>query len=244
VLAVDDVNRWPCTDDDEPAARDEVVVRPEAGGTSGSTGGPVDPRDTRIVFLGDSYVTGLGDGTCLGWVGRLCAAAQSRGYRLACYNLGILRSSTVDLLVRLDHEVRPRLPAGIDGRLVIAPGISDLIEHVPLAQTESTVRTLAERARARHPVLAVGPPPGTWPERNRRIRALAQLYEQAFAAAGIAYLDVFDRLMASDAWMRAARRYDGFHPTGEGYADLAALVAVWDQWRGWFPNVAPEDITV
>lgn len=44
--------------------------------------------------------------------------------------------------------------------------------------------------------------------------------------------------------MRAARRYDGFHPTGEGYADLASLVAAWDQWRRWFPDVGPEDITV
>ncbi|HZC55143.1 MAG TPA: hypothetical protein VE396_03730 [Xanthobacteraceae bacterium] len=32
-------------------------------------------KPIRICFFGDSMVNGTGDDACLGWVGRICAAA-------------------------------------------------------------------------------------------------------------------------------------------------------------------------
>jgi acyl-CoA thioesterase-1 len=77
----------------------------------------------RICFFGDSMVNGTGDDACLGWVGRVCAAARRRGRDLTCYNLGIRRDTSADVLARWQREAR-LLPEH-DGRLIFSFGPND-----------------------------------------------------------------------------------------------------------------------
>jgi acyl-CoA thioesterase-1 len=79
----------------------------------------------RICFFGDSIVNGTGDDACLGWVGRICSAARRRGIDLTCYNLGIRRDTSTDILARWQIEARARLPDQYDGRLVFSFGAND-----------------------------------------------------------------------------------------------------------------------
>jgi lysophospholipase L1-like esterase len=72
----------------------------------------------RICFFGDSIFNGTGDDACLGWVGRICSAVRRRGTDLTCYNLGIRRDTSTDVLARWQVEARVRLPDEYDGRLV------------------------------------------------------------------------------------------------------------------------------
>jgi acyl-CoA thioesterase-1 len=84
-------------------------------------------EDIRICFIGDSFVNGTGDDTALGWVGRVCAAARGRGVGLTAYSLGIRRDTSVDVLARCEREWSRRLPAGIDGRIVLSFGVNDTV---------------------------------------------------------------------------------------------------------------------
>ena len=55
-------------------------------------------KDIRICFVGDSLVNGTGDEMALGWAGRLCAMAHTRGSSVTYYNLGIRRNTSKDIL--------------------------------------------------------------------------------------------------------------------------------------------------
>src|SRR6202011_3560744 len=79
----------------------------------------------RICFFGDSMVNGTGDDACLGWVGRVCAAARRRGRDLTCYNLGIRRDTSADVLARWQREAEARLLPEHDGRLIFSFGAND-----------------------------------------------------------------------------------------------------------------------
>jgi hypothetical protein len=78
-----------------------------------------------ICFFGDSMVNGTGDDACLGWVGRICAAARRSGRDLTCYNLGVRRDTTADVLARWQREAEAWLPSEHDGRLVFSFGAND-----------------------------------------------------------------------------------------------------------------------
>ena len=84
------------------------------------------PQDIRICFVGDSFVTGTGDETALGWAGRLCAMANSGDSIVTCYNLGIRRDTSKDIMLRWEQECARRLPDSCDGRMVISCGANDM----------------------------------------------------------------------------------------------------------------------
>ncbi|MDZ8264180.1 hypothetical protein [Nostoc sp. ChiQUE01b] len=46
-------------------------------------------KEIRICFIGESFVNGTGDPEFLGWTGRVCRNAESRGYAITHYNLGV-----------------------------------------------------------------------------------------------------------------------------------------------------------
>ena len=46
--------------------------------------------------------------------------------------------------------------------------------------------------------------------------------------------DVFDRLLASEAWMGEIAAGDGAHPGANGYNALARIVHDWSGWLSWF----------
>lgn len=57
-------------------------------------------QDVRICFVGDSFMQGTCDPDCLGWPGRVCRAAIQSGVGMTCYNLGVRRDTSADILRR------------------------------------------------------------------------------------------------------------------------------------------------
>ncbi|MFN8524328.1 MAG: GDSL-type esterase/lipase family protein [Chloroflexota bacterium] len=192
----------------------------------------------RVCFVGDSFVNGTGDDACLGWSGRVCAAAREDGHDLTYYNLGIRRETTADILARWSAEVRPRLPTPAEGRLVFSFGANDLtIEHgQPRIAPDRSVdhaRAILSEASRRCPTLLVGLTPSPDDERNQRARVLDERYAALCADLGIPMLRVYDALLSSRPWLEEPTRGDGIHPNAGGYADLARLIIGWDAWQAW-----------
>jgi lysophospholipase L1-like esterase len=192
----------------------------------------------RICFFGDSIVNGTGDPDCLGWVGRVCAAARQGGVDITSYNLGIRRDASADILGRWRREAELRLPAEHPRRLVFSFGVNDCIQEngacrVPGAQTISNARAILGTAAAYAPTLMIGPAPIAEAEVNARVQELIPALRAVCHALGVPFLDVFDRLEASSIWMREIAEGDGAHPGRHGYEALAALVNGWAEWRAW-----------
>ena len=195
--------------------------------------------ETRICFVGDSFVNGTGDPECLGWAGRICAAARHRGLDLTYYNLGVRRETSADILARWEREVACRLPAESGGRVVFSFGANDatLEDGVPRVAPDAAVenaRTMLATAGRSYPVLMVGPPPGADEEKNERLAALSGRFAALCGELGVPYLDVCTPLRASASWLDdVANAGDGIHPGAVGYAELAGLVERWPGWLSW-----------
>lgn len=207
----------------------------------------------RICFVGDSVTVGTGDAACRGWPNRLCAAEiEGRGHDLSCYNLGVRAETSVMIAERWERECRPRLPDHVDGRLVFMFGLNDMADEegvgqrVPLEKSVETARSILSRAASWKPTLWIGPTPPQreTPEispgpgvvyrfyRDRVIEA-NEAYRAVAGDLGVPYLDLFAPLGDDPAWDRVMTDGDGVHPTGEGYAKVAEIVAQWDAWRAW-----------
>ncbi len=200
---------------------------------------PAGSRDTRICFIGDSFVNGTADPDCLGWVGRVAAEQRRRGRDLTVYNLGIRRDTSADVRRRWRGEAEARLPVDVDGRLVFSFGVNDCntegeAPRLALAATlDHAARILADASRWR-PTLFVGPPPIANAAVNGRLAALSPELAKLCAGLGIPYLDTLLPLLGSAAWMREVAGGDGAHPGAAGYAELASRVSGWDAWHRWF----------
>jgi lysophospholipase L1-like esterase len=208
-------------------------------------------EDIRICFIGDSFVNGTGDDTALGWVGRVCAAARGRGVGLTAYNLGIRRDTSLDVLARCEQEWSRRLPAGIDGRIVLSFGVNDTViedggaaagevagsrQRVTMAESCEAFRRIVEAATATvggtRRVLFVGPPPVAEDDHNVRIERLAASLFAEAVRIGLQHIDLFKPLVADEVYRREIANGDGAHPTAAGYARIAAHVMASPNW--WF----------
>ncbi len=192
----------------------------------------------RICFVGDSFVNGTGDPECLGWAGRLCAAARRRGHDLTYYNLGVRRDTSADVAARWSEEAARRLPPEHDPRLVFSFGVNDTTPEgdgtrVPAADSAANLRRVLAAAKGTYPVLFIGPPPVADPDQYGRIGALSRGFAVVCREAGVPCLPVCSSL--SGTWMREAAAGDGAHPGAGGYAELAGLVGAWEGWRRWCP---------
>jgi lysophospholipase L1-like esterase len=197
--------------------------------------------DTRICFFGDSLVNGTGDPDCLGWVGSICAAARQMGLDLTCYNLGIRRDTSADILARWRREADARLPAETARRLVFSFGANDCIfedglRRVQPTQTVANARAMLAAAVAYAPTVMIGPAPTSETAVNDRIQALVPALGAVCHELRVPFLDVFGPLMSSSAWMREVAHGDGAHPGRGGYEELAALVEGWATWRAWLES--------
>lgn len=196
--------------------------------------------DIRICFVGDSFTQGTGDPACLGWPGRVGAAARARGHDLTVYNLGVRRETTADIRARWRAEVTPRLPASADGRVVFSFGANDATLEDgrwrvgPDASAENARAMIAE-SRASYPVLVVGLPPAPDAEKTARHAELSARYAAVCHELDVPYLDVLEPLKTATAWWAEVAAGDGIHPGAGGYAALAALVEAWEAWCRWLP---------
>jgi acyl-CoA thioesterase I len=210
-------------------------------------------EDIRICFIGDSFVNGTGDDTALGWVGRVCAAARRRGVGLTAYNLGIRRDTSLDVLARCEQEWGRRLPAGVDGRIVLSFGVNDTVvesggaddgagggaagvsrQRVTMAESCEAFRRIVDAAAAggARRVLFVGPPPVADDDHNTRIERLAAALFAEAVERGVPHIDLFTPLAADESYRREIANGDGAHPSAAGYARIAEQVLASPAW--WF----------
>ena len=195
----------------------------------------------RICFVGDSFVNGTGDPDCLGWAGRVCAAARRAGRDVTYYNLGVRRDTSADVAARWEREVAPRLPPDhpeFEPRVAFSFGVNDTTAEgsgtrVAVERSLRNLRAILAAAQRRYPVLFVGPPPVASAAQNRRIEALSANYAGVCAELCVPYLAVFPALSSPSTWMREVAVGDGSHPGAGGYAELAGLVSAWEPWRAW-----------
>ena len=200
-----------------------------------------DAADIRICFVGDSFINGSGDRECLGWTGRVCAAACCQGYNITYYNLGIRRETSADIRDRWQAEVERRLPASCDRRVVFSFGVNDTtIEHgrrrVELSDSIENARQILTEAQRSLPVLMVGPALVGEAEQNQRFRDLSGWLAELCQELVVPFLEIAGPLQASAVWVAEAIANDGAHPRAAGYGELAALVKGWGAWQSWFPD--------
>lgn len=193
----------------------------------------------RICFFGDSMVNGTGDDACLGWVGRACAAARRGGRDITCYNLGIRRDTSEDVLARWEGEAKARLPAGHDGRLVFSFGANDACPgedgdmRVPMDRAVANAEAILAAAAAWRPTLMVGPFPICDPEVDTRAAELSARFSALCDRLGIPFLPVIDIVSSSLIWRGEVASGDGAHPNEEGYALVAEAFSRWSAWQEW-----------
>lgn len=191
----------------------------------------------RICFIGDSFVNGTGDRECLGWVGRVCAAACQQGHDLTVYNLGIRRDTSADVAARWRAEAMARQPAGEPGLLVFSFGVNDCTEVEPgrtrVAEADSLnhARAILGEARQWRPTLMIGPPPIDDDAVNTRTRALSAALQRLCGDLAVPFLDVITPLDTDPLWRHEVANGDGAHPGAGGYGLLAELVMAWPHWR-------------
>lgn len=191
----------------------------------------------RICFFGDSFVNGTGDCTGLGWVGLICAQARASGRDLTVYNLGIRRDTSADILSRWRSEAAPRLPSDVDGRLVFSFGVNDCTgveARIDPHDCLVNAAAILTEAAGWKPTLMVGPPPvADCPMTDGRVRSLSRDFSLLCGRLGVPYLDLHSPLAHDRGWRDDALAGDGCHPSGGGYAKMAALVADWPAWQAW-----------
>ncbi len=197
----------------------------------------------RICFVGDSITNGTIDDDCLGWPGRLCRAERAGGHDVTLYNLGVRAETSKLIAGRWRAECEPRLPEAYAGALVFAFGANDVVEdpgsgvRVPAPESVETARAMIGEARAWKPTLWVGPAPADMAQQpfspgpgisysfsNDRLAALNQEYRALAAELEVPYLDLYAPLSQDEVWAGALVVGDGIHPSGDGYARIAAHV--------------------
>lgn len=193
--------------------------------------------DIRICFIGDSFVNGTGDTECLGWAGRVCQIANSKGNKITLYNLGVRRDTSADVKLRWKREAASRLTGPFSGRIVFSFGVNDTTivrgkQRVSFGDSVNNLRAILTPAVKKYGVAVIGPPPVSDPAHNKRIARLSAAYAAAAKKLGVPYLDIFTPLSKSALWMEEIDGHDKHHPDGGGYTLLAALVLEWERW--WF----------
>ncbi|MBF0420504.1 MAG: lipase [Magnetococcales bacterium] len=196
-------------------------------------------QDIRICFVGDSFVNGTGDRSTLGWVGRLCAQAIGN-FPLTCYNLGIRRDTSRDILNRWEWECVRRLPDDCDARIVFSCGVNDTVEkegrlRVALQDSVTHIHNVLSKAKS-YKVLFVGPPPVADLKQNQRIATLSQSFERVAEELNVPFIDLYRPLVQDFVYRNDVVANDGAHPTSEGYQRIAEIIAMSPLW--WFH--APE----
>lgn len=188
-----------------------------------------------LICVGDSFVLGSGDEACLGWVGRVAAAARGRGYALTHYNLGVGGDTAVGVAARWREEVGRRLLAGADCRLVLSVGGNDAAQGAEPQETAAAVReVIAGAGEMGLGAFVVGPPPVGDPELSAHVVPYSEVIEAACTEERVPFVETLRLLGPDSAWARGARAGDGSHPDGAGYAELAEAVlgAGWWEWLG------------
>ena len=194
----------------------------------------------RICFIGDSFVSGAFDDECVGWVGRISAAARRRKHDISPYNLGVRGETSLQIARRWRAEAEVRQSPQQEGRLVFEFGVNDAREvngkrQLEAAQSLAAAREILSAAIAWKPTLMIGPPPGGDTARNERVEDLSHTIAGLCDELGVPYFDSYAALVASPTFIPSTKAVDGTHPNAAGYAEWARVIDEWPVWRRWLP---------
>lgn len=209
-------------------------------------------REIRICFVGDSITLGQGDTQGLGWPGRLCLQAKQSGHDITGYNLGIRGDTSTEIAGRWRLECDRRLPKGTNGGIIFMFGVNDMAiqnnegERVPMQSAIKNATAILSKAAKRHRCLWIGPTPvgksvtlkaphlaATYEFARQRNASLNAAYQELALKIQVPFLDLHNLLSTSREWRDVLDSGDGVHPTPEGHACLAKVVAHWQAWRDW-----------
>ncbi|MEU7607730.1 GDSL-type esterase/lipase family protein [Micromonospora sp. NPDC049204] len=185
--------------------------------------------DLRVCFFGDSFTTGVGDPSGVGWVGHVAAAARAQGHDLTVYNMGVRRDTSLDVAQRWLPEARVRLKDGQAFGVVFAFGTNDVDMQldqvrVPPGRSLALLAAMLDDAHAaRWHTLVVGPPPVLDPQASKRAADLAAAMARVCTTRSVPFVDVTE-LSADPVWCQEIAAGDAYHPFAAGYTRLAALV--------------------
>lgn len=184
----------------------------------------------RVLFVGDSFVAGVGDSTGLGWVGRVVAASFARGVGLTFYNLGVRMDTSLDIADRWLAEARPRLWPGTRPQVVFSFGANDTTAEgettrvTPGHSAQALADMLRSAADLGLPSLVIGPPLAGTDQQHDRIRSLSARFAAVCGRHQAPFIEVADRLDPDSVWLRQTREGDGSHPDAGGYEELCTLL--------------------
>lgn len=183
----------------------------------GTTATNPELSNTKIVALGDSFTLGYPLDQEYSWPARL-----AENLKVTVVNKGKNRQTAKDLLNRFDTDVVNEKP----GRVIIFSGIGDAIQEVPLAEVQTNVKAMVDKAKSNHiiPILAL---PIEYPGVREAIKETRK-WEQDYAKQeGILTLDFSGVLLDSEGKYLNGLTIDDRYPNAKGYkamADYAAQV--------------------
>ncbi len=190
----------------------------------------------RALFFGDSFVNGTHDPLYRGWVSRLCAESSRIRPYITCYNLGVRRDTSADILRRWENEFSARKVQDETMAAVFSYGVNDTMleqgaPRIDPAMSMDNTRRMMEGAVQVARVLFISPTPLKDPDHNDRLREMNTRLKPLLAEYSVPFLDLFPGLLASPEWMNDMEKNDGIHPLDSGYAALSEIVFRWPAWQ-------------
>ena len=191
-------------------------------------------REVSLVFIGDSFVAGVGDEKALGWTGRVLARTTLGDAVLAHYNLGLRGETSGGVARRWQTEGNLRFEGATERRLVVQIGHGDVAAGTSIARHRLNLANVLDEASSQGvAVFVVGPPPATDPETNEALRQLVEAQRDVCDRRGVAFVDAFTPLAGHEQWESdIATSVDGVHPGQAGYGLIAWLV-LHHGWADW-----------
>lgn len=193
-------------------------------------------RDLALVFLGDSFVTGVGDPKGQGWVTRVVGRTQDPELELTAYNLGVRGATSTDTVERWRTEVPARWAGRSERRLVLSIGTEDIRGGVSLARHRLNLANILDDASSSGiGTFVVSPPPSDDEALDDKLAVLVDAQADVCARRSVPFVNCHEPLRGHEQWVGdvAAGRVPG-HPGQAGYGLIAWLVLHhgWNEWLG------------
>lgn len=180
-----------------------------------------------VHFFGDSFVAGFGDPSGQGWVGRVALKGSENGWPFEIANHGVPGETSAQAVARwFNTLVEPATVRNRDERVVFSFGTNDVIMDMSQQESVASLRAALDLAASLEvPAFVIGPPPvGDLPEADARLAEVSAAFAALASEFGVPYVATHAALSQPGPWRDEATASDGSHPTGGGYAQLAALI--------------------
>jgi len=178
------------------------------------------------VFLGDSLTAGLGVSPTEAYPALIQGRLRAAGDLHEVVNAGVSGDTSAGGLRRLDWSMKGKVDV-----LVLALGANDGLRGLPVADLESNLAAIIERARSRGAaVLLAGmeAPPNFGATYTLQFRAVYPRLAQKYRVPLIPFF------LAGVAGVPELNQADGIHPNAQGHRMIADLV--WQQLEGLLPS--------